>query len=93
MNLFFSSGFSVAGQGIACIINHDIKMKVLAKVLCSRSESGVYRASRSDIQDQLENIGILIRKVRESRHIASCGDQALVWLTRNEVGDFTTDAG
>jgi len=92
MYLFLCCSLGVAREGVASVIDHDIEMEVLAEVLRSSGEGGVDRIDRGHVHGKLEDVGVCIREVREAGRVASRGNQALVWLARDQVGNLATYA-
>ena len=90
--LFLCCSLGVAREGVAGVINHDIEMEFLAKVLRSGGEGSVDRTDRGHVHGKLEDVGVCLREVREARRVASRGNQALVWLARDQGGNLATDA-
>ena len=92
MCFFLCCSFRVARKGVARVIDYDIEMEVLAEMLRSGGEGGVDRIDRGHVQDKLKDIGVRIRQVRKAGRVSSRGNEALVWLARNQAGNLTTDA-
>lgn len=66
MALFLCRSFCVPREGVACIVDYDVKVEVLAKMLCGRGEGGVHGTGRCDIQSEFEDVWVGVREVGEA---------------------------